>query len=186
MRRGFKSESEERAQHARAALGLSELDRLCPFEYAKHLGIPVVFPKDIKLPQEDFCQLTVTDPDSWSGLTMKKGESAFIVLNSAHPRTRQVSTLMHEISHLSLRHVPARIDVSDNGLLLLSEYDSEQEEEADWLGATLLLPRALLLAARIRGETVEAIAKANGVSTVLCNWRLRKTAVDVQLRARRR
>ena len=45
-----------------------------------------------------------------------------IVLNSAHARTRQISTLRHEIAHVLLKHVPKRVDV------LLSDYDEEQEK----------------------------------------------------------
>ena len=185
MRRGFKTRCEELAASARASLKLNARDKLCPFAYAKHLDIPVLFPKHLDLPAKHLRQLTIVDPGSWSGLTMRRGDSVMIVLNSAHARTRQVSTLMHEISHIALEHVPARVTVSDSGLLLLSEYDDEQEEEAAWLGGTRLLPRDALLAARGSGRTPEQIAAAYGVSKDLCVWRIRMTGVDARLHARR-
>jgi Zn-dependent peptidase ImmA (M78 family) len=52
---------------------------------------------------------------------------------------------MHELAHLILKHVPARVDVSKTGLLLLSEYSDQQESEADWLAAAILLPRDALV-----------------------------------------
>jgi len=47
---------------------------------------------------------------------------------------------VHELAHIQLRHPPARVEVSETGLLLLSDYFDEQEQEVDWLGAALLLP----------------------------------------------
>jgi Zn-dependent peptidase ImmA (M78 family) len=47
---------------------------------------------------------------------------------------------MHELAHIELRRAPARVEVSETGLLLLSDYADEQEQEADWLAAALLLP----------------------------------------------
>lgn len=37
--------------------------------------------------------------------------------------------------------------------------DIEQEEEADWLGGCLLLPRTVLLQTAKQGKTAEKIAK---------------------------
>lgn len=43
---------------------------------------------------------------------------------------------------------PPALDVSPNGLLLLSDYSDEQEGEADWLAAALLVPREGLMRLR--------------------------------------
>jgi len=67
-------------------------------------------------------------------------------------------------------------------MLLLSDYSDEQESEADWLMAAILLPRDALMARRARGLDVAAIAQEYAVSESLCTWRLRMTGVDVQLR----
>lgn len=181
MKRGFKTRCEDMAASARNELKLGALDKLCPFAYANYLNIPVQSPEQLPLAEQHLRQLVEIDPDSWSGLTMRVGKSLMIVVNSAHPRVRQVSTLMHELAHFKLAHLPARLDVSPNGLLLLSDYDVEQEDEADWLGATLLLPRNVLLSCRRRGWSAIKIAEAYGVSEELCIWRLRMTAVDHQL-----
>jgi Zn-dependent peptidase ImmA (M78 family) len=184
MRRGFKTRSEEMAATARASLGLHSHAKLCPFIYADRLGIPVIFPADTDLSADHVHQLTVADPDSWSGLTMREDDSYLIVMNPAHPRTRQVNTLMHELSHILLKHLPTRVDVSETGLLLLTDYDLEQEEEADWLAGAVLLPRVVLLALRARERSEAEIADMYGVSRELCAWRIRMTGVDAQVRAR--
>jgi Zn-dependent peptidase ImmA (M78 family) len=105
-----------------------------------------------------------------------------IVLNPAHVITRQRSDLMHELAHVELRHVPVRVEVSKTGLLLLSDYSDDQEQEADWHAAAYLLPREGLLKLRGRGKTTEEIAANYGVSKALCEWRHRMTGVDVQMR----
>jgi Zn-dependent peptidase ImmA (M78 family) len=139
---------------------------------------------ELDLEPEDSAQLLQRDPDSWSGMTLHDQGTNVVVLNSAHPRTRRTATLMHEIAHISLEHVAAEITVSPTGLLLLSDYSAEQEDEADWLGSALLLPEAALLQERSRGISPAAIATEFGVSEALCNWRCRMTGVEKRLALR--
>jgi Zn-dependent peptidase ImmA (M78 family) len=105
-----------------------------------------------------------------------------IVLNPEHAATRQRNDLMHELAHIDLKHVPTRVDVSPTGMLLLSDYSDEQEQEADWLAGALLLPRDGLVRLRRQSKTVSDVATFYGVSNALCEWRLRMTGVDVQIR----
>jgi hypothetical protein len=67
---------------------------------------------------------------------------------------------MHEIVHLLLSHEAARVDVNKDNLLLLNTYGKQQD--ADWLAATLLLPRDAIL----------AIARPAGT----CGWPHENTA----------
>lgn len=127
-------------------------------------------------------RLLVTDSESWSGMTLKEGGTTAIIVNPSHSPGRQSSTLMHELAHVILKHVPARVDVSPTGMLLLSDYSEDSEAEADWLAAAMLLPRDVLIRSRRRGDSVADIAQAFGTSDQLCEWRLRMTGVDVQLR----
>lgn len=182
MRRGFKANAERMALAARAELGLAARAALDSWVYAKHIGVLVLTFEELKLPASARQQLLVNDPDSWSGMTMVDGELTTIILNPAHAKTRQASTLMHELAHVLLKHKPARVDISSTGLLLLSDYSDEDEEEADFLAAAMLLPRETLMWRRRRGDSVETIAAAHGLSESLCQWRLRMTGVDIQLR----
>lgn len=186
MRRGFKSRAEEWAKQARVAVGLDEYACLDPWLHARQIGVEVLDLSRLGLPPAHMRQLVETDPDSWSGMTIQEGGITGIILNPSHPRTRQCSTLMHELAHVQLQHIPARVDVSATGLLLLSEYDEAQEDEADWLAGALLLPRAALIRYRSRGDTPADIAAKFSVSMDMCVWRLRMTGVEAQIARRGR
>ena len=70
-------------------------------------------------------------------------------------------------------------------MLLLSDYSEEQEQEADWHGAALLLPRDGLLQMRAQKNSAIDIANHYGVSEALCEWRLRMIGIDIQIRRAR-
>lgn len=182
MRRGFKAEAERISLAARKTMGLPPAARLDPWEYAESLNIVVLDFDELKLAEKHRSQLVERDEEGWSGLTLKEGERFFVVLNPAHERPRHCNTLMHEVSHIYLKHVPGRVDISVSGLMLLSDYPDDQEQEADWLSAALLLPRDALQQLRYRGVAPEAIATKFEVSTQLVEWRLRMTGVEAQLR----
>lgn len=182
MRRGFKAQAERSAAAARAALGLAPNAPIDPWAYAAHLGVRVLEFATLGLPAKETSQLTVIDGDSWSAMTLQLDGAFAIVLNPSHAITRQRNDLMHELAHIELEHTPARVEVSETGLLLLSDYSDEQEQEADWLAAALLLPRDGLIQLRSARQSTPEIANLYGVSEALCEWRLRMTGVDVQMR----
>lgn len=185
MRRGFKANAEKLALQHRSNVRLSVRDRLDPREFLRSVGILVWEPADIpEIDPEHLHQLTVVDPDSWSGATIREGKKTLIIVNSEHPPQRQANTLMHEWSHIELRHKPSRADRSDGGLLLLSDYPKELEEEADWLAGCMLLPRDGLLHHCTAGCDAQAIANHYGVSRQLATWRIGKTGIKRQLSAR--
>lgn len=182
MRRGFKAQAERAAAAARRAIGVSPHAPLDPWAYAAHLRVTIFEFARLGLAAQTVRQLTVTDEDSWSAMTIQVNGTFAIVLNPAHAITRQRGDLMHELSHIELRHAPVRVEVSDSGILLLSDFSDEQEQEADWHGAALLLPRDGLVRMRSARKSATEIAAYYGVSEALCEWRLRMTGVDVQLR----
>ncbi len=185
MRRGFKTQAEKMALAQRAEFNLGPNDRLEPRAFLERKGMIVWEPADVPNFQGNHLkQLTVVDPDSWSGVTIKVDDKVLIIVNPTHPAGRQANTLMHEWSHIELRHKPNRADRSDGGLLLLSDYPKELEEEADWLAGCMLLPRDGLLHHCGAGKDAEAIAMHYGVSRQLANWRIGKTGVRRQLGAR--
>ena len=92
--------------------------------------------------------------------------------------------MMHELAHITLKHIAKRVDVSATGLMLLSDYPADQEDEADWLAAAVLLPRDALHHYRSQGWTADQICQEYCVSPQLCAWRLRMTGVEAQLRRR--
>lgn len=185
MRRGFKALADRGSLAARVALGLTAIAPLDPWVLANHLDVLVLNIADLELTKESVEQLTRTDQESWSAMTLQSGSTHGIVVNPAHALTRQRVDLMHELGHIQLKHSPARVEVSKLGVLLLSDYSEDQEQEADWHAAAFLLPRDGLIQMRARGDSVTQIATHYGVSESLCEWRLRMTGVDVQIRRAR-
>jgi hypothetical protein len=112
-------------------LGLSATVPFDPWAYAKHLGIVVLDFEALGLPAGAVRQLTVVDQDGWSAMTIQDDDVFGVVVNPAHAATRQRYDLMHELAHIELKHVPARVEVSPSGLMLLSNFSDEQEQEAD-------------------------------------------------------
>ncbi len=186
MRRGFKAWCETAAEKYRTALGLKPVDLLDPKELAVHLGVIVWRPEDVpELSKTSLRQLTHHDAGSWSAVTIRHGDTKLTIVNSAHAVTRQRSSISHELAHIILEHEPGRIDLSREGHLLLSSFEKEQEDEADWLSGTLLVPRTGLLMAYQSAQDPRVLANRFGVSENMLNWRLRMTGVATQARRAR-
>lgn len=186
MRRGFKAWCERVSEEYRRALGIPLHAVLEPEILARHLEVLVWQPKDIPgLSDEVLNQLMVVDSDSWSAVTLRVDDAGVIIVNSAHAATRRRNSLAHEIAHLILEHEPTRIDVSKKGYLLLSSYEGEQEEEADWLAGSLLVPREGLRWAYRSSQDSLVLASRFGVSEQLLQWRLRMTGILVQTKRAR-
>jgi hypothetical protein len=181
LRRGFKTQAERSAAEARKALGASSIGKLDPWLYATHLKVIILDFHKLGLSEAAVRQLTVTDEGSWSAMTLEEAGVLAIVLNPAHAPTRQTNDLMHELAHVELKHTPTRVEVSGSGIFLLSDYSDDHEQEADWYAGAMLLPRDALWHHRSRSKSVAEIAKLYGVSSALCEWRLRMTGVDIQL-----
>jgi Zn-dependent peptidase ImmA (M78 family) len=187
VRRGFKAEAERIATDTRLELGLKCTDRLDPTDLAKHLEIPVVTMGELEshhCARSDFRQyFSATDPDSFSAVTIfVSNYRRMIVHNENHHPHRQSSNIAHEISHTLLEHVPTAI-VGSNGQRC---WDSEMEQEANWLGAALLVPREGALELARGGATAPEISAHYGVSESLGTWRVVQTGVYQQLDRTRR
>ena len=185
MRRGFKASCERTAEYHRRAIGLALDEPLDPERLAQHLGVTVWRPEDVPdLSRKSLSQLVDEDSDSWSAVTLQTGSSRLTIVNSAHSLTRQRSSIAHELAHLILAHRPSRIDVSEKGYLVLSSFDGEEEDEANWLSGTLLVPREGLMRTFHRRRDHRTLAEHFGVSLQLLEWRLRMTGVARQAKRR--
>jgi hypothetical protein len=140
LRYGFKAQSERIGAQARESLGLRPLAPLDPWAYARHLQVILLDFETLELSKSARDRLTRIDPESWSGMTIREGSAVGIVLNPSHSKGRQSNTLTHELAHFILKHTPARVDVSDSGIMIVSHYPDDAEAEADWLAGALLLP----------------------------------------------
>jgi hypothetical protein len=180
--RGFKTWCEQVALQQRRNLGLSPTDPLDPHGLAAHLNVQVWKAEDIPGLESQYLHiLLVSDPESWSAATLLLGNRPLIILNSAHSKGRQSSDLMHELSHLIIGHEPGRVDVSENGLLMLTTFNKDQEDEATWLAGCLLLPREALLFIRRKKMSDSEVETKYQVSNQMYQYRLRVSGVDSQL-----
>jgi hypothetical protein len=187
VQRGFKSRCEETAKRYRRTLGVT-LEEALPYrQLADDLGVTVWTPGDIPgLDGETIRQLSVADAGSWSAVTVNLDARHVVIVNSAQDERRIPNNIVHELAHIILGHAAARVDISEDGHLWLTTYGRDQEDEADWLAASLLLPRDGLLACCSRRRKVEAIADRFQVSVELVRWRLNATGVLRQINGRAR
>lgn len=181
--RGFKTSCENIARQQRQFLRLAPADPLNPWELAKHLGIQVHTVLEVP-GLSTTCTKTLLhdDADSWSAVTVTANDKSVIILNSSHAQTRLASDLVHELAHILLGHKAARIDITEDGSLMLSTYSRQQEDEANWLAGCLLLPReALVLIRRQRLDLINA-ARKYGTSMDMLKYRINVTGVDYQFK----
>jgi hypothetical protein len=182
LRRGFKTWCENAARGYRRELNLSPIAPLDPFHLATHLGITIWTPAEIPgIDPKDVRHLTASARESWSAATLRVGNASLIIINNGHARTRQNNSLAHEIGHVVLQHQPAQMYMTENGLMMMSEYNAIHEEEATWFAGAILLPRDALLDVAKRQMPHQAAATHFGVSMDLFLMRKNRTGVDVQL-----
>ena len=183
LRRGFKTWSEQTALRARQKLKLSPSSPLDPVRLAELLGLFVLQPNDLSdLGEELRLRLVNVHRDCWSAITVSDGSCHLIVVNSSHAKTRLNSSLAHEIAHIILGHEPSMMFMNSTSRMALRTYNEEQEEEANWLGGCLLLPREALMLIRRTGRSDEDACSDYGVSSAMLRFRFNVTGVDAQLR----
>lgn len=186
LKRGFKSQCERRSSELRRQLGRREYDPLRASDVAQYYDVTVWSPHDIAgIHTEDLQHLLNAGHQEWSGFTLRINDRHLIVVNTSQSDRRQNSVLMHELAHIMLGHRLASGTVTDAGHFVPGTYDQDQEDEAAWLGGTLLLPRPALLWMRGRQMSDQEAATYFAVSPDLLRWRVRMTGIDYQLNMRK-
>jgi Zn-dependent peptidase ImmA (M78 family) len=186
LKRGFKSQCERRSVEIRKGFELKPDDPLSAFALAQNMDVVVWNEQNIEgLSEADFRQLTQEDFDSWSAFTMRVEDRHLVVYNSTQSAARQNSVLMHELSHIMLGHELTSASLTEDGHFVPTTYDQDQEDEADWLAGTLLLPRPALLKIRYSQMTDQSATEYFKVSNQMLIWRFRMTGVDYQILAAR-
>jgi Zn-dependent peptidase ImmA (M78 family) len=163
---------------------LAPIDPLPAADVADYFEVDVLSPHEIGgISNEDLNHLLQEGSQEWSGFTLGVSGRYLIVLNTAQSQRRQNSVLMHELAHIILGHQLSTGTISAAGYFVPANFDQDQEDEAAWLGGTLLLPRPALLSMRRVGMTNDQAATHFGVSPDLLSWRIRMTGIDYQLAA---
>ena len=183
LRPGFKAEAEKTARLVRAELGLGPLDALDCHALAEAWGIPVVSLRELRKDgaNERSVRRLLSEDAGFSATTVVFGTKRLIVYNPRQPPGRNASSLAHELSHLILEHEAAPA----LGVGGCRHWDGLQEAEADWLGATMLVPRDSALEWIRQNDNLEDGAQNFGVSVELFRWRINHTGVVRQVAAGR-
>jgi hypothetical protein len=187
FKRGFKSQCERRSVEFRKRFGLAEYDALSADQLATELKVTVWSTNDIGRLQADVLAILNDEGDqSWSALTMRIGPKHLVVHRPVSSIGRRNNVIMHELSHIILGHELASACILEDGSLVPGNFDQLQENEADWLAGTLLLPRPALTSIRRRGLSDLSACDEHLVSMEMLKWRFRMTGVDNQFARRRR
>ena len=112
---------------------------------AEHLAIPVIPLSGFHEAAPHAARLFLNGGEEmFSGVTVFRGSNRTIVFNDAHVVGRQASDVGHELSHGLLLHTPVAA-VDGRGCRV---WDSDIEEEANWLTGALLVPEEAALHGR--------------------------------------
>ncbi len=131
-----------------------------------------------------FVELEDLQRDAFSACTFKPSEDRIVVVfNPLSSDGRRASDLAHELSHVLLDHELSSIEKLGEFMFLTC--DADQEDEANWLSGTLLLPRELLLKEAWKRSTARQIAHKYGVSERMARYRLNVTGVLRQVNGRK-
>lgn len=178
MIRGFKTEARALALEVRAEVGLKLMDPFDPYALADLYGIQIFTTSDL-LPKQ-------AATSAISGALVPNGTGAIIVENDSDSPARRRLTASHEMSHVVLEHeFPASV-VDEKGC---RERAGDQEDEATFLSAELVLPTdaAFKLAWQDAGD--EVVARLFGISVQAAGWRMNASGarkVVQRSRAKRR
>lgn len=150
-----------------------------PEELAEGLGLIVVSPDEVKkLAPEDKHLLLEVYSDKWSAgtITINDGRRV-VIINPRHTKERFRATLMEEVCHVLFDHHPTLISTHRASGQAFRDYNKEQEKEAYWVGAAVLMPYEPLAKAIRKRDSVIDIASKYLVSEELVKFRIKVTGL---------
>jgi IrrE N-terminal-like domain len=179
LRRGFKADAERLAESVRGELGLEPWQPLDCLVLADQLGIDVVTLRELRRhgAKDESIRRLISADAGFSATTVCAGTRRLIVYNPREPPGRRANSLAHELSHVLLEHEP-KPALGAGGC---RHWENREEDEADWLGAALLVPREGALHQMTLDGDLERGAAHFGVSIELFRWRVNHTGVRRQL-----
>ncbi|MBN9316579.1 MAG: ImmA/IrrE family metallo-endopeptidase [Devosia sp.] len=170
LRRGFKTEANWWSRSLRAELGLGPASPMCPRKLAAHLSLPLLTLTEFTdiAPQAVQYLSSQKGQRDFSGVTITYAGERWIIHNDANDPGRQAADIAHEIAHALLQHPVTAMFQSDGS----RSHNKEHEEEANWLGPTLLVSDEAALFAAYNRLSVGDAAELYGVSRDLMQMRL--------------
>jgi Zn-dependent peptidase ImmA (M78 family) len=178
LRHGFKASANRIALRLRRG---QDREAHAPIDLevvAERLAIEIVpLSTFSKLHPKSVRHLSIVESDAFSAATIRlnTGKRVIIHNDSHHPR-RQRSNLSHEISHVLLGH-PFTYPIDNSGC---RNHDRELEEEANWLGATILISDEAALHILRKGLDEETACEIYEVSLPLLNMRINGSGARIR------
>jgi Mor family transcriptional regulator len=179
---------EPKAQRLRSLLSLKSEDILDPFELAPKVGLTLMRVSDVPIDDDLRTYLLDGAGDHWSAgvhaAPLPDG-THLCILNPTHDFRRQRISLMEEISHVFLRHIPTTVRDIGGGLSS-RDFLKSQEEEAYGVGAAAIVPWNTFFHDLNDAMSVEDIARKYKISTALVVYRISITGATNLHRSRQK
>ena len=171
-RHGFKAESNRTARELRVEMNVRPEHPLCPWKLAAHLAVPIL--KFTELPdcEEKKYLMRATGKKEFSATVCYEGIRAFIVNNDVHDIKRQASNVAHELTHVLLGHLPAP-PFDEAGK---RDFLAEIEDEAEWLGPTLLVSEDAALSAY---KLIQS--KSHTITSLSDEWKITEDVLRMRM-----
>lgn len=186
LRSGFTRDAESIAEGVRRELGLGNIVKLDPHALADHLDVPVLSLTQLSqvgtsVPGIDAAIDVLRGPEqsALSAVTVFAGTHRLIVYNDQHAPARQASDICHEIAHGLLLHTPSPA-LDDHGC---RAWNTDVENEADYLGGALLMPGKGARWVAKCGMTPATAAARFGCSHEMVNWRINESGARRLMKA---
>jgi IrrE N-terminal-like domain len=191
MRRGFKAAADRHAADLREAVNCSEYKTIDLPRVARYLKVTVLAADKVLGSLEPLQTLHKEQEGAFSAATFVIHGRTVVVYNPIDFNGRYItpveakhdgrtrSNVAHEFSHLVLGHQVREVQqIAGHSFFTCN---AEQEAEANWLAACMLLPRRLLLAAAYRGDTDDEIARDQRVTKDMAAFRMNTSGVRMQV-----
>lgn len=122
-----------------------------------------------------------------AGLTLMAGEGdnpniagsydrteRMIIVKKSDPWFRKVFTIAHELGHYYLHtNKPSEIFYRQDLDFLVDNDERDQEQEANWFAASLLMPKMVFSRFWMLIRDIDELAQRFGVSSTACYYRLK-------------
>lgn len=174
LRRGFKKETNEYAKEFREELNKKPHEALCPWELAELLSIPVHKLSLLDADVDAIDYLTSVNQDVFSAVSVFRGHSRIIIHNDSHHPYRQAANISHELSHAILGH-RSMPPFTHSGERFIDPDVQECENEANWMGPSLLISEEAALYIVRNKINLNSAARLYGVSKQLIQMRINVT-----------
>lgn len=172
LQKPFREYCESLGISYRHELGLPAYAPLPAEQLASHLSVRLLQPQEVTGIQPE-TTVQLLESQSWWAVSIPVG-SPLIIYHPHQSTARLQSSIMHELGHIILRHVPEQVVVVSQHFSGRA-YPRQEEEEAKYLGACLQITKVALDWTAQQAWTIEKAAEHFGASTQLIRFRLNMT-----------